>query len=117
MDIVKPAHKPTNPRNHCTRNTNWRARLRLKQNDDYLSEELQFSVRPGPRCELVGGSRLKSGLFDRYVIVGISEAFGVDIKKSREFWHMIVLSIIARRRAQSVVGSISRKIREKDATG
>jgi hypothetical protein len=55
-------------------------------------------------------------LFNRYVIVGISEAFRVAIKKSRVRWHMIVLSIIARRRAQSVAVSISRKIREKDAT-
>ncbi len=41
-------------------------------------------------------------------------------QKSRVRWHMIirvVLSIIAQRRAQSVAGSISRKIREKDATG
>jgi hypothetical protein len=65
----------------------------------------------------VGGRRLKSGLFNRYVIVAISEAFGVAIKKSRVRWHMIVLSIIARRRAKSVAVSISRKIREKDATG
>ena len=75
-DIVKPVHKPTNPRKHRTRNTNWRARLKLKQNDDCLSEELQSSVRPGPRCGPVGGRRLKSGLFNRYVIVGISEVFG-----------------------------------------
>ena len=60
-DIVKPVHKPTNPRKHRTRNTNWRARLKLKQNDDCLSEELQSSVRPGPRCGPVGGCRLKSG--------------------------------------------------------
>jgi hypothetical protein len=31
-------------------------------------------------------------------------------------WHMIILSIIARHRAQSVADSSSRKIREKDAT-
>ncbi len=42
----------------------------------------------------VGGRRLKSGLFNRYAIVGISEAFGVAIKKSRVRWHMIALSII-----------------------
>ena len=116
-DIAKPVHKANNPRKHRTRNTNWRARLKLKQNDDCLSEELQSSVWSGPRCGPVGGRRLKSGLFNRYVIVGISEAFGVAIKKSRVRWHMIVLSIIARRRAQSVVVSISRKIREKDVTG
>ncbi len=116
-DIIKPVHKATNPRKHRTRNTNWRARLKLKQNDDCLSEELQSSVRPGPRCGQVGSRRLKSELFNRYVIVGNSEAFGVAIKKSRVRWHMIVLSIIARRRAQSVAVSISWKIREKDATG
>ena len=114
-DIVKPVHKATNPRKHRTRNTNWRARLKLKQNDDCLSEELQSSVLPGPRCGPVGGRRLKSGLFNRYVIVGISEAFGVTIKKSRVLWHMIVLSIIARHSAQSVADSSWRKIREKDA--
>ncbi len=65
----------------------------------------------------MGGRRLKNGLFNRYVIVGISEAFGVAIKKSHVRWHMIVLSIIARHRAQSVAGSSSRKIRETDATG
>jgi hypothetical protein len=78
---------------------------------------VQSSVRPGPRCGPMGGRRLKRGLFNRYVIVGISEAFGVAIKKSRVCWHMIILSIIARCRAQSVAVSISRKIREKDATG
>ncbi len=45
-DIVKPVHKPTNPRKHCTQNTNWPVRLKLKQNDDSLSEELQSSLRP-----------------------------------------------------------------------
>jgi hypothetical protein len=117
MDIVKPVHEPTNPRKHRTRNSNLRARLKLKQNDDCLSEELQSSVRPGPRCGPVGGRRLKSGLFNRYVIVGISEAFGVAIKKSHVRWHMIVLSIIALHHAQSVADSSSRKNREKDATG
>ncbi len=70
-DIVKPVHNPTNPRKHCTQNTNWRARLKLKLDDDCLSEELQSSLQPGPRC----GRRLKSGLLTRYLIVGISEAF------------------------------------------
>ncbi len=41
-----------------------------------LLQALQSSVRPGPRYGQVGGSRLKSGLFNRYVIVGISEVFG-----------------------------------------
>jgi hypothetical protein len=31
---------------------------------------------PAQRCGLVGGSQLKSGLFNQYVIVGISEKFG-----------------------------------------
>jgi hypothetical protein len=114
-DIVKPVNKPTIPRKHRTRNTNWQARMKLKQNDDCLSEELQSSVLPGPRCGPVGGRRLKSGLFNRYVIVGISEAFGVAINKSRVRWHMIFLSIIARHRAQSVADSSSRKIRENYA--
>ncbi len=115
-DIVKPVHKPTNPRKHrChrTRNTNWRARLKLKQNDDYLSEELQSSAWPCPRCGPVGDHRLKSGLFNRYVIVGISEAFGVAIKNSRVLWHMIVLLIIARHRAQRVPDSSSRKFEKR----
>ena len=41
-----------------------------------LFEELQSSVRAGPSYGPVGGCRLKSGLFNRYVIVGISEVFG-----------------------------------------
>ncbi len=41
-----------------------------------LLQELQSSVRPGPRYGPVGCRRLKSGLFNRYVIVGISEVFG-----------------------------------------
>jgi hypothetical protein len=45
-DIVKPVHKPTNPRKHRTRNTNWRARLKLKQNDDCLSEECNLQSGP-----------------------------------------------------------------------
>ncbi len=77
-DIDKPVHKPTNHSKHCTQNTNLRALLKLKQNDDCLSEELQSLLRPGPRCGPVDGCRLKSGLFNRYVIVGISEAFGVN---------------------------------------
>jgi hypothetical protein len=87
-------------------NTNWRAQLKLKQNDDCLSEELQsvgwlptekWTVQSVCNCCAFGGVRSR-------------------IKKSRLLWHMIALSIIARHRAQSVAGSISRKIREKDAT-
>ncbi len=40
-----------------------------------LLEELQSSVPPCPRYGPVGGRRLKSGLFNRYVIVVISELF------------------------------------------
>ncbi len=39
-------------------------------------QELQSSVRAGPKIRAVDGRRLKSGLFNRYVIVGISELFG-----------------------------------------
>ncbi len=39
-------------------------------------QELQSSVWPGPRYGPVGCRRLKSGLFNRYVIVGISDVFG-----------------------------------------
>ena len=104
-DIVKPVHKPTNPRKNCTRNTNWRARvarLKLKQNDDCLSA-IFSPARPKMRAS--GWQPTEKWTFNRYVIVGISEAFGVAIKKSRVRWHMIVLSIIARRRAQSVAVS------------
>ncbi len=41
-----------------------------------LLQELQSSVRPGPRYGPVGNRRLKSGLFNWYVIVGILEVFG-----------------------------------------
>ena len=37
-------------------------RLKSKQDDACLSEELQSSVRPGPRCGPVGSRRLKCGL-------------------------------------------------------
>ena len=76
--IVKPVHKPTNSRNYRTRNTNWPARLKLKQNDDCLPEELQSSVQPCSRHGPESGSRLKSVLFNRYVIVRISEAFKLN---------------------------------------
>ncbi len=77
-DIVKPVHKPTNPRKHFTQNTNWRVRLKFKQSDDGLSEELLSPFQPSPRCGLVGGRRLKSVLFNWYWIVEISEAFGTN---------------------------------------
>jgi hypothetical protein len=46
-----------------------------------LPQELQPSVRPCPKIRghyygPVGGRRLKSGLFNRFVIVGILEVFG-----------------------------------------
>ncbi len=121
-DIVKPVQTPTNPRKHSTQHK-FAGSTGFKTSDDCLSDplsqELQSSVRPGQRCRPVGGCRLKSGLFNRYVIVGISEAFGVAIKESRLRWPMIrvVLSITALHRAQSVAGSSSRTIPEKDATG
>ena len=79
----------------------------------FLNLCLGSQCGPAQRYGPVGGRRLKSGLFNRYVIVGILEV----LRHNHADWHMIVLSIIARRRAQSVAVSISRKIREKDATG
>jgi hypothetical protein len=40
----------------------------------------------------------------------------LTISQSRRHWHMIILSIIAQHRPQSVAGSSSRKNRQKDAT-
>ncbi len=46
-----------------------------------------------------------------------SDIITPTFSQSRRRWHMILLSIIARHRAQSVADSSSRKIRERDATG
>ncbi len=55
--IVKPLDKLPDARKHCTRNTNWRARHKLKQlkqNDDCPSQTVQSSVLAGPKI-LAGG--------------------------------------------------------------
>ncbi len=72
-----------------------------------------IAQRYGP----LGGRLLKSGLFNLYVIVGISEVFGHNHADLQSVTPALAHAIIARHSAQSVMNSSSRKIREKDATG
>ncbi len=114
--IVKPVHKPTNPRKHCTQNTNWWVRLKLKQNDGCLSEELQSPFRSCLKM-WAGGQQLteKCGV-EILEIRRRSESITPAMKKSRRHWHMIVPTIIARHRAQSVACLSSNFFRETDTT-
>jgi hypothetical protein len=49
---------------------------KLKQWQSAYSKSCNPQCGPAQRYGLVGGRRLKSGLFNRYVIVGISDLFG-----------------------------------------
>jgi hypothetical protein len=67
----------------------------------------------------MGGSRLKSALFNQYGIVGISEACGVNQAGHEKFTPVLAhdrSTIIDWHRTQSVACSSSRKNRETDAT-
>jgi hypothetical protein len=85
-----------------------------------LLQELQSSVLPGPRYGPVGGRRLKSGLFNWYVIFGISEVFGhnhADLQSvTPALAHDPSVNYSTAPRPKRR-GFKFEKIREKDATG
>jgi hypothetical protein len=90
-----------------------------QNNGNQLTQKLQSSVLPGPRYGPVGGSRLKSELFNRYVFVGISEVFGHNhadlqsVTPALAHDHSVNYSTAQRPKRR---GFKFEKIREKDAT-
>jgi hypothetical protein len=85
-----------------------------------LLEELQSSVRPCPRIRAGGWPPTEEWPVQSVCkLLGFrrcSDIITLTFSQSRLHWHAIVLSIVARHRAQSVADSSWRKNGKKDAT-